>query len=762
MPPTAAGSSVRAVPPAPARAASAAARLDVAAAKLFVPPVPADAVARTPAVNRLRASDSPVVLVTAPAGYGKTTLLAQWAARDPRPFAWVSVDERDGDPIVLVRDIAAALDAIEPLTPDALEALAAPQGPVWTSMLPRLTDALSAAGPLVIVLDDAHLLASAEALEAVAVLADDVPEASALVLVGRAAPRLPLASLRADGKLLEIGVEQLAFTPREGQILLRSAGVRLSFDQVTSLVRECEGWPAALALGGLRRDGSAGADGGLAAYIRREYLGRLTPASAEFLRRTSVLDKLCGGLCDAVLGKSGSAERLASVERANLFLLPLDRERVWFRYQQLFRDVLRQELGSREPDLVPMLHARAADWFEARGDRESALEHSLAAGDLRRAARILTAVAIPLYHHGRVAAVESWLARFDDRALLLRHPTVALQGSWIHAMRGRADEAERWLEIAETTVRSHPRARGSAVERCWISVVRATLCHDGVFQMISDAECALAGIRNDDPLRPSALLALGAGYLLLGQSGRADAILAEAAAEAARLGATETEVVALGERSIIAGGRQDAASAETLALQAQCLAGEAGLDGYASTAIALAAGARAALRHGRWDDARADLDKVAAGPASAEGRLLPWFAVQTRLQVARAHLALRETQTVRSLLVEIRELLREHPCLGTLVDDTEALEREVEAIPQDDARAGLTPAELRLLPFLTTHLSFREIGERLYVSRNTIKTQAISVYRKLGATSRSDAIARAVRLGLVEAAQAATPITPHG
>jgi LuxR family maltose regulon positive regulatory protein len=739
---------------------------EVAEPKIDVPVLRSGLVSRTALVNRLRAkSDVPIVAVSAPAGYGKTTLLAQWAERDPRPFAWISVDERDRDVIVLLRHVAAALNAITPLDPELLEALAAPRPSTWTSVLPRLAAAVAAAHPLVIVLDDVHLLRSVESLEALSSLADHIDGGSTLVLGGRATPNLPIAALRVAGKLFELGLQDLALTPTEAQRLLRSTGLQLTFEEVGKLVRECEGWPAALYLAGLALQAEepgartsktpiqlAGREASLASYLRREYLARVRPDVLQFLRRTSILEQMCGSLCDAVLGQQGSARKLELIERSNLFLVPLDRKRVWYRYHRLFRDVLRRELASQEPRLLASLHGRAADWYEAHGDPESALEHAHARGDTRRAARILTTIALPTYHNGRAKTVERWLARFDDPAVLARYPSVALQGSWIYALRGRCAEAERWLEIAETSLGRGPVSRATAGQRSLLRLIRAALCRDGVYQMIADAESALAELRRKDPLHASALMILGAGYMLLGQNDRADAILAEAEQEADRAGETDTRVVAMGERSLIAAAQNDLPAAEKLAEDAEHLVHEGSLDDYETTAIALAASARASLRQGNWDAARAGLEKLRALMPSVRGGLFPWFALQTQLEFARAHLALRHTATVRALLADVRELLRERPYVGVLFDEAAALERELEEVPAAARdNSGLTPAELRLLPLLATHLSFREIGEQLYVSRNTIKTQAISVYRKLGVTSRSEAIACAERLGLVDA-----------
>jgi LuxR family maltose regulon positive regulatory protein len=734
---------------------------EIVESKIQAPVIRTGLVSRTALVNRLRANNTAaVVTVTAPGGYGKTTALSQWAVRDPRPFAWVTVDESDRDPLVLLRHVAAAVNVSDPLALRVLDALVEPGHSIWTSALPRLTAAVADAGPLVIVLDDAHLLRSPDSVEAVALLTRHLTEGSTLVLAGRIAPRLPIPALRAAGNLLELGADELALTPREGQLLLRAAGADVTVEAASLLVRECEGWPAALYLAALSlRDDAAkvqhgdkpiklaGPSRNLGEYFRSEYLSRLPSRTLQFLRRTSVLEEMCGSLCDAVLDAKGSAHELETIERANLFVVPLDGQRSWYRYHRLFRDALRGELVTQEPKLVPVLHRRAADWYEAQGDLESALDHAHAAGDLRRAARILTTIALPMYHTGRVTTVERWLAKFDDPALLVRYPTVALQGSWIHAMRGRATKAEQWLERAELTLRN---GRATAGQRAWLTVIRASLCNDGVYQMIADAERALGGSR-DATVRPAALMVLGAGYMLLGQHARADAVFADAATEAERVGATDTQVVAIGERSLIASAQNNTSAAERLAQDAQELVKKGRLDGYGTTALALAASARAALRIGQWEDARAALDTVRDSVPTLGRGSLPWFAVQTRLELARAYLALRETRTVRSLLAEIHVLLQEGPHFGVLVDETESLEREVESLPDPaGASAGLTPAELRLLPFLSTHLSFREIGEHLYVSRNTIKTQAISVYRKLGVTSRSEAISCAARLGLVD------------
>src|SRR5262249_41006012 len=226
---------------------------EVAESKLRVPVLRSGTVSRTGLVNRLRARrDFSVATIVAPAGYGKTTLLAQWAARDPRPFAWISIDERDDDPIVLLRQLAAALHAIRPLHGSVIDALSSSDRSIWEAAVPRLGAALSTFKErVVIVVDDAHLLRSRESSEALAAVADHLAAGSVLVLAGRSSPALPIAALRATGRLFEIGITQLALTPREGHLVLRSTGADLSLAESTELVKHCEGWPAGLSLAAL-------------------------------------------------------------------------------------------------------------------------------------------------------------------------------------------------------------------------------------------------------------------------------------------------------------------------------------------------------------------------------------------------------------------------------------------------------------------------------------------------------------------------------
>jgi LuxR family transcriptional regulator, maltose regulon positive regulatory protein len=372
-------------------------------------------VPRAALLDHLEASTrTPVAAVLAPPGYGKTTLLAQWAARDPRAFGWLTLDRRDNHPSVLLRSLAAAVDRIEPVGWETLDALDAPAASVVDAVLPRLGSALSlAALPAVLVLDDVHLLHNRVCLDAVTGLIDYLPPGSQLAVAGRGEPPLPLARLRAEGRMVEIGPEDLAMDAAEARTLLARGDTDLARVDVAQLVRRTEGWPvalhfAALSLGdgGRRAAPLAGDDRFLVDYVQSELLSGLPPRLVSFLTRCSVLKRLSGPLCDAVLATTGSADLLESLARSNLPVAPLDRRRQWSRLHRLFRELLGSRLERREPDLAVELNRRAAEWCEDNGLPESTVEYAIAAGDADRAARVVVDLAPPAVAAGRLGPAD--------------------------------------------------------------------------------------------------------------------------------------------------------------------------------------------------------------------------------------------------------------------------------------------------------------------------------------------------------------------
>jgi LuxR family transcriptional regulator, maltose regulon positive regulatory protein len=721
-------------------------------------------VPRTGLVDRLTTSrKTPIVGIFAGPGYGKTTLLAQWAHADPRPFAWVSLDQRDNDPVVLLTYIAAALHRVEPMPPAVFEALSAPGAGIETVLIPRLAAALSVrASPAVLVLDDVHVVQNRAALDAIATLILGLPEAFQVAVVGRAEPRLPLARLRAQGEVLDIGPGDLAFDAREAEVVLRGTNVHLPEADVVGLVGRTEGWPVGVYLAALsiRAGGGAPAVAGFAGddrlvgdYLRQEVLARLPPSMTSFLTRTSVLDELSGPLCDAILGQTGSARTLELIERQNLLVVPLDRRQVWYRCHHLFRDLLRAELGRREPELVPELQRRAARWCEDHGRGEAALDYAQAAGDADYAAQLFASVSIPAYNSGRLATLRRWLEWFEQNASIEQYPLVALLGAWVLTLVGEAEGAARLAAAAEVAGGGRGGellADGVTPVPALAAQLRVVMCQRGMECMGDDARLALELTPHGSPLRCMTLLFSGMASLLAGDDGAADADLADAAEIGPRTGASDSVDVALAERSILAIARGDWTAAEKLTQQARVFVREHRLDDYATSAIVYAASARVALHRGDLTTARSDLGHTQRLRAQLT-HATPWLSVQVRLQVAYAYLALADSAGARTVLREIERIIRWRPDLGVLRTQVDQLKRKLEQVPMvGPGSSTLTPAELRLLPLLPTHLTFGEIAERRDVSQHTVKTQAMSVYRKLGVSSRAQAIAQARALGLLE------------
>jgi LuxR family maltose regulon positive regulatory protein len=411
--------------------------------------------------------------------------------------------------------------------------------------------------------------------------------------------------------------------------------------------------------------------------------------------------------------------------------------------------MLRAELERRSPGRAATVLARAADWCEANGDVEAAIEYAIAAQDRGRAAGLLAEAAFPAYSGGRFTTVERWFHAVDDPELLGHHPAIAVFGTWMNTLAGRPQAAERWAQAA-FRAEENGRLRNESKREGWLSLLRAVLATDGVEAMRADAERAAAGLASDGIFATGARLLLGFAHLLEGSDELADEAFAAAVDLGARAGATVGVAMALAERSLLAVRHGDLHEAEELVRRARQIVEDAGLESYGVTAIVHTAAARVALARGRRPTGREELERAA--------RLVPrltyamaWAAAPTRLELAHLELAFGNAAAARALLDEIDALATHRPDLGVVGEQAAELRRQVESgrSAEDGWSAALTAAELRLLPLLATYLSFRQIGERLDISRNTVKTQAIAVYRKLGVSSRSQAISRAAELGLL-------------
>jgi LuxR family maltose regulon positive regulatory protein len=699
-----------------------------------------------------------VSLVVAPAGYGKTTLLAELHARiDRQPVAWLSVDERDNDPVTLLTYLALALHRIGVCDRQLVEVLARPRRSL-TAMIARLQRSIQASGPFTLLVDDLHLLTDDETFRIVGDLVRDLPPVARVVLTSRAELSLPVAELHADARLVEFGIEEIRLSEKEVGALLRSVGLTVSDEDVSELTERTEGWPAGVYLAALaalaRSDGEPvtafrGSDRFVSDYVRFEHLDYLPADDVEFLLRASVLDRLAGPLCDAALRRSRSAAKLEELAQSNLFLIPVaDGRPRSYRFQNLFREALQSELRRVEPGLAETIAARASAWCEKRGDAESAIEYARVAGDLDRVAELVQRFAMRLYYGGRFATIARWFALLDDDELLERHPALAATGALVQGLEGRDEQAARWASIGEQAPADSRMPDGSRA-RAWTALVGAAMCRSGVERMRTDAGIAVAELAPGSWWQPSALLYLGMARLLGGDTAVAAEVLADAHAAATTANIVDIASFALAERSIIAGAAGRWKEAEDLAVQARDAIQDAHLDDYVTSAMTYAASARAAVHGGDWVRARDDLGH-AERLLPPSSHAFPWFTAQVRLETARIRIELADISGASASLGAARAVLAASE-LGVLDAQAVELGAELETrFHAGDRRETLTPAELRLLPLLTTHLTFREIADHLNISRNTVKTQAICTYRKLGASSRSEAIQRAIELGLVE------------
>jgi LuxR family maltose regulon positive regulatory protein len=740
---------------------------DLVVSKLHRPLVRPGTVRRSPLLERLARGDRrPIVSVVAPAGYGKTTLLSQWAERHGQAFAWVSVDEADNDPKVLLRYVAEALDAVEPIDQRVFDALASPVSSVPGSVVPRLGAALSSmTSPVVLVLDDVHLLHNRQCRAAVSVLADHVPDGSRLALAGRAGPPLRAARLRAEGKILEIGPGDLSLTREEASSLLRDAGVALGEDEVAELHERTEGWPAGLYLaalclreGGLFTDAAftfGGDDRLVSEYMESEFLARISARQRVFLTRTAVLERMCGPLCEAVLDMAGSAAILADLAGSNLLLVPLDRRGEWYRYHHLFRDMLLAELGRLEPALMPVLRRRATGWCLDNSLPEEALEYSMAAGDVDGAAGLVGQLVVPAYRQGRVTTISRWFGWLEDHGGIGGHPMAAVLASLFSALTGRPADAERWADAVDRWQYGDRARPGDPSVEAWAALLRAILCRRGVEQMRADADEAVRRFAAGSFRTPAPALMQGIARILCGDLDGGEVSLEDAVSIGEEADTPDdvanAVAVALCERSLVAMARSQWDQAEVLAERARTALRRAGIEESYVTPLVSALRARAAMHRGDVPAARRELVS-AQHLRPLLTYALPHLAIQARIELIRVHLALADLAGARMLMREVDDLLRRRPGLGTLAGEAGTLRAQLarERGSSVPGASALTAAELRLLPLLSTHLSIPEIAQEMVLSRHTIKTQANAIYRKLGASSRSQAVSRSRDVGLLE------------
>ncbi len=729
-------------------------------AKFAVPRRRTQVVSRAGLIDATRASGLRVVGVTAPPGYGKSTLLAEWAERDPRPVAWVTLDRLDDDPARLLVVLASAFARLGAGYPDLVADMVGPDTSLLGRAAPRLASALrSSPEPFVLALDDLHEVRSAACHDVLGVVLEGIPEGSQLVAASRD-EQPHLARLRAAGESIEIDAQDLALDVAGTEQVFAASRVPVTRDVASTVTERTEGWPVGVYLASLvvSGDGSGpetvtGTDRYVADYLQRESFRRLPAETRLFLRRTAVLDELSAPLCDALLGVRSSTRILRAIEAAHLFLVPVDRHRRWFRYHALFREFLFDELLATEPERADVLRTRAADWYEANGSPERAIEMLLATPEVERAARLVARVVMPHLQGGRVTTVDRWLAALGDEPVAA-YPPLAVLAGLVAVHEGHASTAERWGAVVDAASFDGVPVDGTASFASARAMFRALRCPDGPQQMLDDVGAALDSEPAWSPWRDTALALGGDALRLVGDDDAATDHLERAAEAAQELEHASTLVLAEAQLAQLDMDRDRWARAGDRVRRVLETIDARRMQDYPTSALGFASAARYRHHAGDLAGTRALVTR-AMRARTFSTYAFPTLAVRTRLQLARTSWATSDTATVRHLLREIDDVLLRRPALGALTDEAVELRRAFDsashAATLPMSSTPLTPAELRLLPYLQTHLTIREIGERLFVSRNTASSEIGSIYRKLGVSSRSDAVRTAIDRGLLGA-----------
>jgi LuxR family transcriptional regulator, maltose regulon positive regulatory protein len=727
--------------------------------KLFRPSLRQHTVERKRLHDLLRLGCTlPLTLVVAPAGWGKSTLVAEWLAHDGITAGWVSLDGGDNDPMRFWRYLLLAADqAGSAAGSAALRRLDAAGSDVLRDVLPAFVNALASADtPLVLVLDDYHLVTSAQVHASVAMLLDRSPPQLHLMLVTRADPALPLSRLRVRGDLAELRADDLRFSAAEAlEFFSDRLGPQLSERDVLRVLARTEGWAAGLQLAALqlrrRADSAAfierftGADWHIVNYFGEEVLASQPPEVREFLLVTSVLNRMCAPLCDVLTGRADGAELIGDIYRANLFLIPLDDERRWFRYHHLFGGLLRHELTRTSPEQPAILHRRAAQWYEEHDDATEAIDHAIASGDDALSSRLVAAHWLRVFNLGELETVRTWLDALPAE-LVAADTSLSAARVLIALDTGRLEEVGAALDAAEA----------SGPPDTLLMFLRALHMYK-----TGDVGGAAARLREISPGTDDAFIAtvhrlvLGMASMWLGDTDRAWELLAEAARRAEDDNNHLAYLCAEGYRALLAVNRGDLVLAGALVGDAESAVGRTLSASHFVAMFPALARARLELGRADWAGARdAAMTAVERGRRGA-GRVELAAALLTAAAAGRIYPdgASDQAGDVRpgALVGEARGIVRHCADPGPLVTAWLAEEQRAEAARtrQEGLAGPLTDRELMIVRMLPAPASLRDLAADLFVTPNTLKTHLRAIYRKLGAESRQEAVIRAREGGLI-------------
>ena len=749
---------------APGMAAEAAASSgQLVATKLHAPP-PREAIERGRLERALSTAPHRVKLVRAPAGWGKSTAVMSWACSpvEHREFAWFAIDPADDEP---TRFWMYAIEALRTLDPSvgtgSLPLLLAPGTSFSRHVLPALVNELAALSrPGVLVLEDYHAIRSSEIHEQLAKLVEYLPEPLQIVIVSRSEPLLPLARWRAQGDLFELDANALRFDEGEAEGLLNgSLGLDLDAEQVARLHDRTEGWAAGLYLAALSLRNAqhpasfvedfAGDDRNIIDFLGAEVLASQTPEVRRMLLRSSIVERFTPSLVEAVADIEGAAELLREVEGGNLFLVPLDSKREWYRYHHLFRQLLQLELTLAEPGIEPELHRRAARWHLDAGHTSEGIRHTIAAGDHDAAGELIAANwAVALLGAAGDRTLAEWLAGMGEDAVRsdLR---LCIARCYVGLSFGRMDDVATWLEIARAAPLPTPFLDGHTSAEGALACVRAAwLWQSGnVGASLEAAHEAARAEGLESPWHSIGVAVMGLANGALGDWEEGRKWMQEYARIGHEFGQHLNEVSGSGSAAAFDAERGEWRSAEQLAAHSLELSARHGIDEHWSSAGAHLARGLVGEQRGDLENARTEIERAVELSQRGAG---PVTTATAQLHLARVLDSQGNRAIARVTLQGALEALESAPDPGSLPQRLNALESRLSSAGRSPAPGEeLSPRELEVLRLLDTRMSQREIGDRLYVSLNTVKTHTKSIFRKLDASGRAEAVSRAHELGLL-------------
>jgi LuxR family maltose regulon positive regulatory protein len=726
--------------------------------KLHPPPLREQTVARQRLVERLRPQAGvKLTVVAAPAGCGKTTLLGAWreAEASRRPVAWVTIDDGDNDAVVLWSHILEALGRVCPSLSLSPSPNVIGNARIVGTLLPRVVNELVEQGDVALILDDFHRLSSGLSHDSIEWLVDHAPSTFQLVLGTRSEPALALAALRAHGELVEIRADELGFTPGEADELLNgSLELGLTLDEIDVLVERTEGWPAGLYLAGLSLGGVqdreafvstfGGSSRHVIDFLAAEMLEAHDPATQALILRSSILDRLCGPLCDAVVEREGSRILLEALSQKNLFLIPLDDRGTWYRFHHIFAQLLRVELEHREPGLAVTLHRRAFEWHRDNGSIAAAIEHALEAGAFVESAELITSAWIDDTYFAHHMTVLRWLERLPTD-LLRENAELLLVRAWVLSLSGEQEAAASAITALEDggPLDAGPLPDGFSSLEASLATLRATFPWGDFGAGVENGRRAAELEGPSSPWRPLVCHSLGACLYVSGEFEEADLWLEQSTAPALEREQWRVAVSSLAYRSLVAGelGRPD--EQELLAEAALQLAQEHGLEeveGEVFVALGASLVTRRALEQA--------LIAFERGAAVLRPLRHPRGLADALIRQASALQALGRRAAAGRAIDEARAIVASCPDPRLLGERLASVERP-QPVRRRARNGALSARELVILRMLGGPLSERDIGRELYLSYNTIHSHTKSIYRKLRVSSRSEAIHHARELGLI-------------